>query len=558
MTAIVAGATMATAQVKVNMPAVQSSQNMDVALKAAPAVKAVSTDEVADAPMYNQSNGNYYHREWGTYYVNVTYTDQEQNEHSGLWLVTAPFTQLKFHNMAADKTKTAWMCWNRSAGRMVDFTPDENGDYVLTPSKGLNASAYYMPITRIADDASSDTFYLGRLIGNPDYCYVQAYDSIGGLNYSLTDNNVAYGYFSNFGAGVKGSFFGSNAGESSIGNCMKVYQYYPKPIAPMVVERIQFGGWTFNRANEEGTLKPFSDDGYLTVKLVRGQDPNGTDIIAEMKVNNDNLTANSGEWNATVEGSYNTVEAYQTEEDAFGNLNLKPIVIDDEFTLVVDGFDPEKADIGIGCTEQTNLYWEGARAATDPIRPSYAVYSSDPTKAYRIQSCNARFYFVGMFDVINIVSGEEVTAPVAGGRCTFTSDGSTYVGPQFQSTREWLPEGSRVANYQVEGLPDWLTVSQCIASNYNADAGWINILDLNAEALPSSETGRMAQFTITSEYGAKSQVVTVIQGDVTGITTIDNKAENTGNGAVYNLAGQRVNDSYTGVVIENGKKVIKK
>ncbi|MBR4388141.1 MAG: hypothetical protein IKT00_03055, partial [Prevotella sp.] len=46
-------------------------------------------------------------------------------------------------------------------------------------------------------------------------------------------------------------------------------------------------------------------------------------------------------------------------------------------------------------------------------------------------------------------------------------------------------------------------------------------------------------------------------GETTGITTI--AADGIDSAApMYNLAGQRVNGSYRGVVIQNGKKVIKK
>ena len=44
--------------------------------------------------------------------------------------------------------------------------------------------------------------------------------------------------------------------------------------------------------------------------------------------------------------------------------------------------------------------------------------------------------------------------------------------------------------------------------------------------------------------------------DATGIETIDHSSLNIDH--YYNLAGQRVGKGYKGVVIENGKKVIKK
>jgi len=44
--------------------------------------------------------------------------------------------------------------------------------------------------------------------------------------------------------------------------------------------------------------------------------------------------------------------------------------------------------------------------------------------------------------------------------------------------------------------------------------------------------------------------------DATGINNIT--VDNAKKGVRYNLAGQRVNESYKGVVIENGKKMIVK
>ena len=50
-------------------------------------------------------------------------------------------------------------------------------------------------------------------------------------------------------------------------------------------------------------------------------------------------------------------------------------------------------------------------------------------------------------------------------------------------------------------------------------------------------------------------IVTVLT-DASGINNIT--VDNAKKGVRYNLAGQRVNESYKGVVIENGKKMIVK
>ena len=48
----------------------------------------------------------------------------------------------------------------------------------------------------------------------------------------------------------------------------------------------------------------------------------------------------------------------------------------------------------------------------------------------------------------------------------------------------------------------------------------------------------------------------LVNGGATGIQEIPVKVIN--NGAIYNLAGQKVNESYKGIVIKNGKKYIQK
>ena len=51
--------------------------------------------------------------------------------------------------------------------------------------------------------------------------------------------------------------------------------------------------------------------------------------------------------------------------------------------------------------------------------------------------------------------------------------------------------------------------------------------------------------------------VTLVKGGATGIATVK-KTANAQSNAIFNLAGQRVDANYKGVVIVNGKKMIQK
>ena len=50
--------------------------------------------------------------------------------------------------------------------------------------------------------------------------------------------------------------------------------------------------------------------------------------------------------------------------------------------------------------------------------------------------------------------------------------------------------------------------------------------------------------------------LTIVSGDPTGIAPV--VVKEAGNSAIYNLAGQKVNASYKGIVIKDGKKYIQK
>ena len=63
---------------------------------------------------------------------------------------------------------------------------------------------------------------------------------------------------------------------------------------------------------------------------------------------------------------------------------------------------------------------------------------------------------------------------------------------------------------------------------------------------------------LTANPGARLNIV--FEGETTGISNVDVNANDNfdANAPMYNLAGQRVNKSYKGVVIVNGKKYMNK
>lgn len=78
------------------------------------------------------------------------------------------------------------------------------------------------------------------------------------------------------------------------------------------------------------------------------------------------------------------------------------------------------------------------------------------------------------------------------------------------------------------------------------------VLDPNMLADGKTLTGRLA-----FDYGESRYILSVtLCADPTGIKTVVN-GKQVGTSNIFNLAGQKVNSSYKGIVIENGKKVLK-
>jgi len=128
---------------------------------------------------------------------------------------------------------------------------------------------------------------------------------------------------------------------------------------------------------------------------------------------------------------------------------------------------------------------------------------------------------------------------------SFTPGGVTLVAgtPEVKGTN-WTFEGNYNASYAL-AVGDYML--------YNDNTWWKNESGDNY-----SVKGMRAYIKANTTNAAKlSTVRMVIDGTATAINGINSNA-NVNNAKLYNLAGQRVNNTYKGVVIVNGKKVILK
>lgn len=105
---------------------------------------------------------------------------------------------------------------------------------------------------------------------------------------------------------------------------------------------------------------------------------------------------------------------------------------------------------------------------------------------------------------------------------------------------------------------EWITPT--VSEDYVASQGLVDIT-ARAEAMPKDVKGRMGKITLSRSDLGKTITFVCIQGDkqaATGIEGIKTNKVVKSNGAIYNLAGQRVSKDYKGLVIKNGKKFFNK
>ena len=89
----------------------------------------------------------------------------------------------------------------------------------------------------------------------------------------------------------------------------------------------------------------------------------------------------------------------------------------------------------------------------------------------------------------------------------------------------------------------------------------IQYADFDPEAEPTAKIPAYGFFVLAKKVAASAprQVIWLDDmGNVTAIEAVETVAEKTTNGAIYNIAGQKVDASYKGLVIKNGKKFIQK
>lgn len=342
---------------------------------------------------------------------------------------------------------------------------------------------------------------------------------------------------------------------------------FEKPASPICIESFELMFWT-------EVNNPLPAGKKITMNIFKLDEDGKTvgDPVETLYCENAEV---EGEFSGG-DGSYGTLTFAKTEYGVFGEELNTPIVIDYAFAIELFGHNEEGvnvcyrlADLGEEGDEYELIYG-GPNTFVKSLNPdgtysNYYWYNAEKAYGYVLPiQLNALYDKVNvetdlMFNDGSVATGCNVLRVSADGE-TVTTDGPINVGnfalittalPFFALDEDGEAEGE---NYELVDCPDWLAFG--VDTEEWSENYW-NYIIPECEPLPEGVTGRSAVIYIQGQGYTSETPIIILQGDAT-IEGIHNIVADTKSAAKFNVAGQKVNHNCTGIVICEGKKMLKK
>lgn len=449
--------------------------------------------------------------------------------------MTGAYATTNFVNRTVDKATA----WNWSA---LDAASETGETYATGTDRDFSVAfedntVYNVQLVGTNETETSDpfTFGAGRLL--EDDGVTTSYENCiiygGYYNNGFMLNNETPAIMTRFNPDSDLAFYTNWATPDKAPDSMsKIYLYHEKPSTPLFIQGITLPLLNFSA----------QDNFNLHIKIVKctytGSKPELGEVIAEGNATSENINA---DFNIGLTG----IEIPLVAVDEFGmDTELEYIFLDDEFVIIIEGWDNGSFSGGLGCEDnpapnaKTSTWFEKTGE-----EGSMYQYTSWPTRLF-VGFLNASYGYLRTADDTN------VTLPGEGGQAAI------HVEPMLcTSDDNGDPTTSIWLDYDSDD-PDelgWITVG--IANEVYSDTEFSFDLVFEADALPSGVTSRTAHFVFV-QTGAKLEVDVTQTGGGDGISTVVTKIDN--NAPAYNAAGQRVNKNFKGLVVKDGRKFMNK
>jgi len=536
------------------------------------------------------ATGNYYTRPEGSMYVGATKTN---SGFSATILCLQPSADAVFTNKNTDPSSAKWSMVTSSSSIDLSDYADANNNLVwsvspLAPNTTYGLSSYYAPTLTKGSDA-----YILPNNSNEDGSALAAQD-LGPLTFQ--GSNVGTKLLGYSGLNSTGYLFGTGScketdettGTSTVYKFYGVRQHFEKPMSPLYVEDVYV-----TCCSGHGHTQPLSNGAKLTMYIVDEDDNSMATLTAD---ESDATAWMSGTTHYTTSNEYmggtlyfyNLTFSQKVKDEDSGDMVASPFVIDKPFYVTITGFDSEDVDIAL-CGYSP--------ADEDPIDgASILMYpeggSAEDTKTIGYKgNLSTPITFTGLLDNVQVAStlqnsdGSQVWEKcnvirigTDGTTNTFDSYPDLEGVAAFIYTATPWKDANDNDNYYYEVVKtsdgtngdDWILGMTVDTSAYTATSGsttyatGLNYATFQLSSL--SEGGRWAVLDIKGRGITSETPVILLQGTATlddalaGIdnVTVDKNGAVKANANIYNLNGQRVSKNSTGILIQNGKKYIKK
>lgn len=545
----------------------------------------------ANGPLKSPSDGFYYSHPDGMYFVGFGI---DRRGYYPTYTVIPPSKKIQFVDMS-NKTGNAWSLewFDSQSGQFLqsdDLTPLLSGN-TLTWSQepGL---AYVTPTMKNSDNQytlgeyslyllhkQGGPGYRPRMLTSPFINWISAADDHEAYEYQgqIYSNNAGWGFLDTDNMyGTGGTTETDDEGVEHHLTSVGTFLVFSKPMSDLYVQSVRADGYSFSQQplKNNATLTAYITDVTLDEK---GNKVPGENILYTLTATSKDIYGFEESLKRNSKDVYDgSVVFTMKEKNPFGVEETAPFTLNDEFAVMIVGFDNPDVDFGIN---GFRLGENNAHVSVSPVimqegeQVYYFTYS---------QRMAAKIYLEAFYDLVDVASDnffegqgadEHVNvleAPAEGG--DFATAGTGRVKAAIvQVAMPWyvLDEDQNPTsdmNYSMD-LPDWIQFESAEPAydlfeqqdQSNPDNHGYYFLTFSAQPLPAGVEGRNAAVQIEGHGINGTYALEFMQGNTERPNAIENTiSNNVDNKSIYNLSGQRVDKNYKGIVIKNGRKEIQK
>lgn len=324
----------------------------------------------------------------------------------------------------------------------------------------------------------------------------------------------------------------NNTGKKTIGFA----EYYVKPVSHVYAESVVAWYW-FDDVTDK--TKPLGGKTITATICTFGEDNKLKEYATATATDDDVVIVSS-------ENSLCYIEFKFSESDPIlGDVDAPIVLPDEDFIVMLTGFDEVTGNFQSPITSADG--WEGyGYAILEDQSISTIGYTNNP-KSPQVSLP------IGFRAALPVATYAEANLPAV----LFTEEGGVGAGIEGNDGLygfSLIYTMSGKDQWEIVEKPDWISTIE-LDDESVAERGNM-FVTLEAEALPSGTDERSGK-VVLELYGKQVEIPVYQSPNALGVKNIS-VDRNNNESAAYNLAGQRVNKDYKGLIIKDGRKFMNK